>query len=116
MREIILALIIVILSLLLLNPLELWMPSGSDMAVTGAFLIAFATFALFIFRESAGDEREVLHRNMSGRVAFLAGAGILVLGITLEGLRHNIDPWLIVALIAMVLGKVAGLFWSRKYR
>lgn len=116
MFEFILSLAIIILSLLLLNPLHLWMPSGSDMGIVVALLISFATFAIFIFREKPSDERELAHRNTSGRVAFLAGAGVLVVGIALEGLQHSVDPWLVYSLVAMVIGKAIGLYWSKKYR
>ncbi|MEK7531540.1 MAG: hypothetical protein AAB545_01245 [Patescibacteria group bacterium] len=116
MIELFLSLAIILLSLLLLNPLHLWMPSGSDMGVVVALLIVFAAFVIFIFKEKPSDERELAHRNTSGRVAFLAGAGVLVIGIAIEGLHHSVNSWLIYSLIAMVIGKIIGLYWSKTYR
>jgi hypothetical protein len=40
----------------------------------------------------------------------------LILGIGLQAKAHAIDPWLVWALVAMVLAKVGARIWSTRYR
>lgn len=101
------AAILVAISVLLLNPLHLWMPDMAHMLVLAALLAAFGAFAAFILRERAGDERETALRGLAGRIGFLTGALVLVIAIALEGLVGTPDPWLVLALSAMVVAKLA---------
>ena len=110
---IILPIAVVLLLGLLVNPFGFWMPSAMAMMLMAALVIAFALFAAFFWRERARDEREHLHRLLAGRIAFLVGAGILVLGIVVQTARHELDPWLAAALAGMILGKIAGLIYGR---
>lgn len=116
LSEIVVALGFVLIAVLLLNPLDFWMP---DMLVVGmlvAALALFGAFAAFILRERAIDERDAAHMSLAGRHAFLAGSAILLLGIVVEGYHHAVDPWLVIALSAMVIVKVATRIWSDRYR
>jgi hypothetical protein len=111
-KETLVALCLIVLATLLLNPSHFWMP---DMMVVGMLVVAlvlFGVFASFILREEERDERDAQHRTLAGRNAFLIGAAILSLGIGVEGYRHAVDPWLVVALIAMLLTKIATRIWS----
>jgi len=76
-------------------------------------IVVFALFASFIWGETAQDEREALHRFMAGRIAYLAGAGGLVVAIIVESLQHDLDPWLIGILGIMILAKISGLLYGR---
>lgn len=89
------------------------MPGSLEMMVLLGLILVFAIFTSFLWREKAQDERENLHRLIAGRLAFLAGSAILVLGIVIQGFRHQNDQWLILALAGMVLAKVAGLIYGR---
>lgn len=112
LKEIIVPLMLVVLSVLLLNPFHFWMP---DMMVTGmlvALLVLFAIFASFILKERSFDERDNVNRSLAGRNAFLAGSAILMLGIVIQGYKHSIDPWLVVALVVMIVIKIVTRFWS----
>ncbi len=60
------------------------------------------------------DERDALHRTLAGRNAFLAGSGILTLAIVIQGYTHSVDPWLVLALIAMIVVKIGTRIWSDK--
>ena len=104
--ELIVSLVLVALAVAVLNPMHAWMPDMTlSLLLAGVFGI-FCIFAVFIMREGATDEREMLHRSLAGRVAFLIGSGVLVLGIIMEGSRHAVDNWLVLALVAMILGKI----------
>jgi len=74
----------------------------------------FGLFASFILREKVVDERDGFHRTLAGRNAFLAGAGVLTLGIVIQGYSHAVDPWLVVALVGMIVVKIGTRAWSDK--
>ena len=112
-QEIIISIVLVILLVLLLNPLYFWMPNMMLMTIIVGLVLVFSMFVVFVWREQAQDEREELHKLKSGRIAFLAGASILMIGIVVEGLSHDIDIWLIIALSVMILSKVIGLAYNR---
>lgn len=76
-------------------------------------VILFCIFASFIWKENARDERENLHKMIAGRIAFLAGSAVLVIGIVLQSLSHQLDVWLVITLVVMILAKAAGLIYSR---
>ena len=48
------------------------------------------------------------------RNAFLAGAAVLTLGIVIQGYTHAVDPWLVIALIVMIVVKIGTRIWSDK--
>jgi hypothetical protein len=106
MTELILALGTAILAVLVLNPFNVFMPGMLAMLILAALFVIFCIFAVYIVSEKAGDEREEAHRASAGRAAFLVGAGVLVAGIIIEDLAHALDPWLVIALIGMILAKI----------
>jgi hypothetical protein len=112
--QIIVSLVLITLSVLLLNPFHLWMPDMMVFVILAFALVIFAIFSSFILREKVFDERDMLHRTLAGRNAFLAGSTILMLGIVIQGYSHSVDPWLIVALIAMIITKIITRIWSDK--
>ena len=82
------------------------------MGILAILLVLFGIFASFILKEKAFDERDDVNRSLAGRNAFLAGSAILMLGIVIQGYSHKIDPWLVVALIVMIVIKIVTRFWS----
>jgi hypothetical protein len=110
--EIIMVFILVSLAVFLLNPFNLWMP---DMMVKGmvvAVLVGFALLAGFVLREQPQDERDRMHQTLAGRNAFLAGLSVLIAGLVTQGLAHAVDPWLVAALVCMLIAKIATRLWS----
>lgn len=101
-------------AVLLLNPFHFWMPDMVVMCMLAIALGLFGLFASFILREHVADERDDKHRSLAGRNAFLAGSGVLTLGIVIQGYTHTVDPWLVVALIVMILVKIGTRIWSDK--
>ena len=88
------------------------MPDMELMLLQVAMLGVFCLLAVFVVRESAVDERESAHRALAGRTAFLAGSAVLVAAILSEGMTHQVDPWLVLALIVMVLAKIGTRLYS----
>ena len=102
-----------VLLLLFLNPFEFWMPPLLLMMMVLGLVVAFSVFASFIWRETAQDEREALHRFMADRIAYLAGAGGLVIGIIIQSLQHSLDGWLVGILGIMIFAKIIGFIYNR---
>ncbi len=111
-KEVVIALVLMVLTVLLLNPFNFWMPDMMVVGMLGCVLVLFGLFASFILREKTVDERDNMHRALAGRNAFLSGALVLMVGIIIEGYQHAIDPWLVVALIVMIIAKIATRIWS----
>lgn len=114
LKEVVLSLVLVAFAILLVNPFMFWMPTAFAMAAVAVFAAIFFAFASLVFKESSGDERENLHKLMAGRVAFLTGSGMLVVAIIVQSFAHAIDPWLVVALTAMVLAKIIALAYRNR--
>ncbi len=112
--ETLVAICLIVLAILLLNPFHFWMPDMVVMCMLAFALGLFGVFASFILRESRVDEREAVHRTLAGRNAFLAGAGVLTLAIVIQGYTHSVDPWLVVALVVMIVVKILTRVWSDK--
>ncbi len=105
---------LILIAILLLNPFHFWMPDMMVMGMLTCALVFFGIFASFILREKKVDERDDVHRALAGRNAFLAGTTILMFGIVVHGYTHSVDPWLVVALIVMILVKIITRIWSDK--
>lgn len=98
--------------ILFLLPGELLMPMNSETMITVVLSVLFIVFAALVFRESSKDERENVLRMNAGRVSFLLGSVIAIVGILYQSLSHEIDPWLVITLIGMVLAKTLTRFYS----
>lgn len=113
LQEVLASLVLIVLLVLFLNPFGFWMPSALLIMMIAGLLVVFALFASFIWREIVQDEREALHRLMAGRIAYLMGAGGLVLGVIVQSLQHNLDPWLVGILGITIFAKIIGLIYGR---
>jgi len=112
--EVGIALVLVALLVCFVDPFGLWMPTLLHMTLLGLMIVVFSFFALFVWRERFEDEREQYHGLLSARFAYLAGASVLVIGITVEAFLHTINPWLPVSLGVMVLAKIATRLWAER--
>ena len=111
--EIIIATILIILLILLLDPLGFVMATSMQMMVTAIILIIFISFSAFVWKEKPKDEREVLHNHISSRFAYLSGASILVIAIIYQSFTYTLDPWIVIALIVMILAKIIGSIYTK---
>lgn len=111
--ETISAFIILGITILFLNPGHLLMPENVVSMLIVGLIVAFLTFAAFLLKEKASDEREAIHILTAGRISYLVGVGVLILGIIMQAAKHDIDPWLIIALCAMILSKLLSRIYTR---
>lgn len=107
------SILIVIITVIFLNPTHLTMPESVQSMLTLSLILAFLTFSALVLKEHTTDERESLHRLVSGRISYLAGVGILVVGIIFEATMHAIDKWLVIALCIMVLSKMLSRMYAQ---
>lgn len=112
--EYIVGIILVVLLLLIGNPFMFWMPSILAMTLLLVATLFALIYAGFVLKERGGDERDLLHRMLAGRAAYLAGIGILTLALLVQGLAHHIDPWIPGALALMVIAKIVARTWADK--
>ncbi len=113
LQEISVSTVLIVLLILFLNPFDFWMPPVLLMTMVCGLVVVFALSASFIWRENTRDEREGLHKMMAGRIAFLAGTSVLVIGIIVQSFKHELDFWLVLTLGTMILAKIVGLMYSR---
>jgi hypothetical protein len=100
----------VVLAFFLLTLADLvpfWMPMMGEMTALLVVSILMLVWAGFILQESAHDERELVLTMKSGRIAYLAGLGVLLLALIVQGYAHAIDPWIAGTLAVMVLAKLS---------
>ncbi len=101
--------------LLLVDPWGMLMPPAVVMALGVAVAVLVIGFAMFWWREQPRDERESLYALRAGRVSYLAGGAVLLAGVVYQAFMHHIDPWLPLALGAMILTKlVVSAWWQQK--
>jgi hypothetical protein len=96
------------LLILLINPLGIFMPTMMEMLVVALASLVFLLFVGFVWKEQVLDEREELHRFLAARFAYVVGAVILMGAILVQSLVHDLDPWIVGALIGMLVAKVIG--------
>lgn len=111
--ELIIPLVLLAVLISLVLPLGLASGHAMVMAKQGVLLAGFVAFALWVWREAGGDERDNLHRMLTSRLAYVIGSGITVAGILYQSLHGLVDAWLVWALVGMVLTKVIGSVWAR---
>ena len=99
--------VLILLLVLLINPFHFWMPTMAHMTLLAGAVVVFGLFSSFVLREHAGDEREDIHRMFADRIAFLAGAAMLTVGILYQIYYDMLDVWLVAVLVVMILTKIA---------
>jgi len=112
-KEIIISFLFILLLVTFLDPFMVLMPSSGVYIAIALLVVLFVVFAGLAWREQPQDERDELHRMIAGRIGYLLGTGVLVLGVLIESLQGHVDSWLVFGLGAMVAGKLAGLMWSK---
>lgn len=109
--HIIVALVLAFFLLVLADLIPFWMPMMGELMALLLVVVLLLVWAGFVMQEVTHDEREVLLKMKSGRVAYLSGLGVLTLALVVQGISHVIDPWIAIALAVMVLSKLLTRFY-----
>ena len=104
--EVSLVSILVLLLGTLIDPFGITMGHMMYMSIIGVVTAVYFIVVFFIWGEKPHDEREYEHRYASSRAAYLAGSGVLILGIVLQSFTEGINPWLPSTLAAMFVAKL----------
>lgn len=110
--EVIVAFLLMALLILFLSPIDLLMPMTTGSMSILLIAVLFLIFSALVFREKSRDERENILRMNAGRISFLTGSVIAIIGILFQSVSHNIDPWLVYTVIGMILAKTAARLYS----
>lgn len=111
--ESIISIVLIVLLLIFINPMNLLMPPPFLNMLILIFVAIFALFVAIVWKEKPRDEREGFLVLFGARIAYIAGASVIALGIIVQSLSHALDPWLVYALSAMIFGKAIGLLYSQ---
>ena len=104
--DIVLLLGLGVIAFLAVAPHAVVMPSSVQMLLLAVVLVLISGFMVFLWREQPDDEREAHNQALASRSAYLVGAVILVIALVIQSLRHNVDPAIPVALLAMIATKI----------
>ncbi|MCA9398006.1 hypothetical protein KC573_04205 [candidate division WWE3 bacterium] len=96
------------------NPMHILMPNNLETLAIILLIVFFLAFISLIWREKVLDERDEIHRLKAGRISFIVGSALLIIGITVQINDGSIDPWLLIALSGMVLSKIVSRIFSDK--
>ena len=91
---------------------HLTMPTTTEAMLIVTLALTFIFFAAIVYKEKGSDERESIHISRAGRISYLVGVLILTLAIIFQTLMHDIDPWLVAALLGMVISKLLSRLYS----
>ena len=114
--EYLIALALIALLGLLANPFMVWMPSPTEMILVLVAAILAVVYAGFVLKERAGDEREMLHRMLAGRAAFLTSVAVLTVALLYQGVTHAVDPWIPATLGLTIVAKLLARVWANRAR
>lgn len=98
----------VVLVLILLSFLKfsaLTMPMSVSVFAIVLLIVLFLAYASAIWKERAQDEREDHHRLLASRFGYLCGTALLILASIIQLFDHELDEWIIFALVGMILSK-----------
>lgn len=111
--EISVAVVLILLLGILFNPWQMAMSDSLLMILLTSLVVVFLVFSAFVWRENKGDERDVAHRLLADRYAYLAGSFFFLIGVVVQELQHTLDPWFLLGFAVMILAKVAGLIYGK---
>ncbi len=104
--QIIVACTLIFFLAVLADLVPFWMPMMGQMTALVLVTSLLLLWAGFVIQEKAHDERETVLKMKAGRVSYLLGLGVLMIALVVQGMAHNIDPWIILALAVMVVSKL----------
>lgn len=113
-KEIISAIGLLVILALLMNPMGIYYSNMMLASFITILILLYIFFSVVVIRDRAADEREEKHQYFAGRVAFLVGTTVMIIGIIMQSISHKIDLWLVVTLIAMIAAKLIATKYSDK--
>jgi len=95
---------------ILIISIGLFYASLAPMAYVLCYVVVVVMFAVFMYsilKRTDRDEREHHHHTVAAESGYIVGAVALLIGIAYQTLSiHQVDDWLFVALIAMLVTRL----------
>jgi cobalamin synthase len=110
--EIAISLVLLSLLIFFVNPMDITMPEQMHAFMGPTLVIFFAIVLGVSWKETAGDEREGLHKLIASRFAYFAGIAVLLVGIIVQSSHRVLDSWLVITVVVMLLAKIVGLMYG----
>lgn len=107
-KAIFLTILLSVLGFVIINPTQVFMVSMQTMTAIILFVVVVFAALIFVWREENTDEREVAHSAFASRLGFFTGSIVLLVAIIVSSFSGVPDAWLIIALVAMLAGKIVG--------
>ena len=83
-----------------------------QMIGVSAALVLYTIGMSLVGEGPSGDEREILHRNLSNRAGLIAGTIVFSVGLMYQlFFSHRLDWWLLTGLIVINLTKIVSLIY-----
>jgi hypothetical protein len=86
------------------------MSMGQMVGVSTA-LVIYAVLSSLVGEQHTVDERETAHRYAASRIALIVGTAMLSVGILYQLFTHQVDYWLLAALIGINVSKIISLIY-----
>jgi len=113
-QEIIAAAGLVLVLVLLINSMSFYMSNMVLATCITVLVLCYSFFVLFVVRRKPQDEREETHERFAGRIAFMTGTFLMLVGVIVQSLSHQIDVWLVAALTVMIVSKLVAETYSAR--
>jgi cobalamin synthase len=91
-----------VVSMIAIAPETFVMPNAIQMILMVTVIGLIAMFLVFVWRENPDDEREAHNQALASRVAYIVGASVLIIALLIQGIQHNLDPAIPIALLLML--------------
>ena len=101
------SLALIILGILLTDPFNVTMNNMALTLLSGLLLASYGVFAGLFWHEHAADEREAVLVDKAGRLGYLSGLSVIVVGLVVQSFNHTVDPWLVLTIAVMIMSKHA---------
>lgn len=112
-KDILFLLLLIISTLLLLNPLNIIMTDSISMISIGIISLIVIAVLIFTWKENPKDEREELHLYIASRISFFLVTTLLLVALIVQTFNHNIDPWIPLSLCILLISKIIIIFYLR---
>ncbi len=104
--DVILLLGLLIIAIVSIVPKTIVMPSSLEMLILAVVLGLISMFLVLFWREQPDDEREMQNQALASRSAYTVGSLVLIAALVIQTMRHELDPAVPIALLAMIATKV----------
>ena len=113
-KELVSAIGLLVILAFLMNPMGFYYSNMTLASIITILILLFIFFSVVVMKDKPADEREEKHQHLAGRSAFLAGTTVMIIGIIVQSISHQIDVWLVIALAVMIAVKLIATKHSEK--